>query len=93
MKKLILISLFSLFVVLTACSSSVKSLGTEEVVIIEINEDSMIVKDVNNPNKDQQTIKIPKIITSLISEQNKYHISYEYYKNQTPELVSISPSE
>lgn len=56
--------------------------------MLEISEDYIVVED---QGKEKTKITVPKIITKLIEVNKEYFIQYEYYKGETPQLVSIEP--
>ncbi|OZM57723.1 hypothetical protein CIB95_04985 [Lottiidibacillus patelloidae] len=56
------------------------------VTVLEVNEDTMLVENIQN---EQFIVKVPKIITPLLIENNEYFIEYEYSNWSKPNLVYI----
>ncbi|UFJ40838.1 hypothetical protein LOK74_23070 [Brevibacillus humidisoli] len=87
MKKVtILLLTFALF--LCAACSQIMSKTAEVVTVIEIREESILVE---NKNKEQKEIPIPKIVSGLIEKDRDYFIEYEHLNGQGKKLVSIQP--
>lgn len=86
-RMMLLILILSISIL--GCSMS-KIKTAEFVTLLEISEDSIVIK---NQSNETLTVKVPTIITKLLEINDEYFVEYEFYKNETPTLVSIEPVE